>query len=309
MKNLYLICSIGVLIIIVLFGCTKGSISPQETFMRTTISYYHSDSSVYTKASINNISLLDRSSYSFDDQVNSFDLVSNRIDSGVLDINILKTKSGNNLTIRRNVRFTDNINRFILLQTCPNQAGELLLPYDTVTVPAPSDSVKVRFFFSNNDFITNPNAGFTNRRLTRMRLQIFTFTSNPNPNLPPLASTFSLVINNVDFNSCGYSPYITLARNKKYGFRVRDISSGVPTASSLVQNLSIDDVAQVFDANGNTEWDFKKGAISTAEFKDIKKKFLTFRVRRNRIQFENSAGNITSESSLNGQFIVGLNNK
>jgi hypothetical protein len=226
---------------------------------------------------------------------------------------LLVKSSGASLDFRDTVKFT-NLNDLFLFQTCPASAPLLIDKTKGETEePLPiGDSVKVRFFFSANDYIKNPNPGYTNKLVKRMRLQVYTFTEASNPNNPPPASSFTPVISAVDFNECGLSEYITLAKNKKYGFRVRDISAGIPSSASanLVQQLLPDNDIQIVNnpETGFSEWDFKRGKIFISSVNEDDK-YQTLRIKLSNIAYQDRDGNDANETTYNAQFVLGLNKK
>lgn len=297
-----------------LISCQKGNPIDQGKFMKVRLSAYHPDTAVYSSVSIANESLVNGQEYSTDLEVYDVFLAKNWTlfqDSAQLQVKLTKTTNGNSLSFNNKIRFR-NSNDLLLFQTCPGSDPILIdrTVGDESAVPLPTnDSIRVRFFFSTNDQISNPNTGYSGRMLSRMRLQVFTFTPNPNPNIPPSSSSFITVYSAVDFNSCGLSEYITLARNRMYGVRIRDISPGIPGSASanLVQQLLADnDIQLVTDpGTGLTNWDFKKGKLFLSNAPDHK--FQTLRIKRTAIGYTDRNGNDGTEISLNGLFILGLN--
>ncbi|MDX1955323.1 MAG: hypothetical protein SFU20_07285 [Chitinophagaceae bacterium] len=308
-NSLYLL-----LILLTALACQKGDAVDQGNFMKVKLTVYHPDTAVYSNVSIGEDNLANTQVYYTDNEVYDVFLSKNWTsfqDSAQFRVKLTKTTNGNSLLYDSRIKFR-NANDFLLFQTCPG-TDPLFIDKtvgDATEVPLPTnDSIKVRFFFSTNDMISNPNTGYVGRLLSRMRLQIFTFTPNANPNLPPASSSFVTVYSALDFNACGLSDYITLARNKKYGVRIRDISPGIPgsAAANLVQQLLADaDIQIVNDPNtGLSDWDFKKGKINLSA--DANHKFQTIRIKRSSISFTDRNGNDGTESSYNGQFILGLN--
>jgi len=299
---------------LIIVSCQKGKEVDQGSYMKLNLAVYHPDTSVYSQVTINGDRLTDAQGFGTDANLYNLFLQKNWTlfqDSARLQVRLTKTTAGDSLNIDDTIRFS-NANDLILFQTCPGTDPILIDRKigEASEIPIPTgDSVRVRFFFSTNDKIANPNAGYVGRLLSRMRLQLYTFTPNANPNLPPAASSFVLVNNAVDFNSCGLSEYVTLARNKNYGFRLRDISPGIPgsAAANLVQQLLPDnDIMVVTNPfTGNQEWDFKRGKIFISPATD--NKYQTIRIKFSTISFTDRNGNDTNETAINGQFILGLN--
>lgn len=297
------------LLLLVLAACQKGESIDQGKYMRLTLGIYHPDTSVFGQVKINGEMLTNSQQYHGDEPFNLF-LQYNTTqyrDSALLDVLMVKS-SGASLKFQDTVQFR-NVNNFFLFQTCPD-SDPILINRDSgeSQAPLPSpDSVKVRFFFSTSDKISNPNPGYTGRLLHRMRVQVYTFTPSANPNNPPASSSFIPVISAVDFNECGLSEYITLAKNKKYGFRLRDISTGIPSSASanLVQQLlPANDIQLIPDpATGFADWDFKRGKIFINKDGE---KLQTLRVKRSPVAYFDINGNDYTEISYNASFVIGM---
>lgn len=282
--------------------------------MRVMLGAYHPDTSVFAQVKINGDVLTNSQQYHGDEPFNIFlqHGTTQYRDSGLLDVLLVKS-SGASLTFSDTVKFK-NLNDLFLFQTCP-ASTPMLIDKNKGEMEAPlpaNDSVKVRFFYSSGDRFKNPNTGYTDRLIKRMRLQVFTFTEAANPNNPPPASSFISVVNALDFDECGLSDYITLAKNKKYGFRVRDISAGIPSSASanLVQQLLADNDIQIVNnpTTGLSEWDFKKGKIFISA-ENVDDKYQTLRVKRSAIDYQDRSGTDLRETSLNALFVLGLNKK
>ena len=273
------------LLTFILASCRKGERIDQESYMRVALGAYHPDTSVFAQVKINGEILTNSQQFHGDEPFNIFlqyGTVTHH-DSALLDVLLVKG-SGASMVYRDTVKFA-NLNDLFLFQTCPESTPFLIdRRKGEMEAPLPAnDSVKLRFFYSSGDKIKNPNAGYTDKIIRRMRLQVYTFTEAANPNNPPPASSFISVVNALDFDECGLSNYVTLAKNKKYGFRLRDISPGIPSSASanLVQQLLPDTDIQIVNnpSTGFSEWDFKRGKIFIAS-DDPEDKFQTLRIKR-----------------------------
>ncbi len=273
--------------------------------MQLNVSYYHPDTATYVKAFINNKLILHKENYSFDDQFNNIFLVDKKADSATLQLTIFKTKPENKFVFNQIITFKNNINKITLCQLCPNQEPLIIPSADTTRPPAKS-RVKTRFFFSTNDNISNPKSNQANKKVTSLLLQVFTFTPNADTSKAPDSLKF---VANVKVNACALSGYINLDRDKKYAFRIRDLSKGVPSSSNIMQDLNVKDVALIEDLNtGNQVWNFRKGIIFF-DGSDMEKKFQTFRLKIAPISYQDDNGDIIEENVLNAQYIFAQNDK
>jgi hypothetical protein len=295
-------------VLVLLFSCNKeGKPLELDTFMSVDVRVYHPDTSVYHIINLGGQEVKKGAQYISGSGTTYIGQIQTTYrDSAELDIKLIKTQENSKFEYKKKTGFSF-INNYLLFQTCTDATPILInIGEGEKTEPPPAgDSIKLRFFFSNNDKLINPNPS-QGKLIRRMRLQIFTFTNNSNINLPPPAASFIAVYNAVDFDMCDFSPYVTLAKNKHYGFRVRDISPGVSSAASanLVQQLLIGDVQLVNDDAGVSSWDFKRGKIFVD--REPTSRFQTIRIKTSDILYVDAAGNDVTERSINGLFTVGL---
>jgi hypothetical protein len=305
MKKIYCYPGLCFLFLCTIISCKKGTLVQQDNYAQVNISYYHPDTATYVKAFINNNTILHRENYSYDDQFNNLFFFDKKYDSARLQIIIFKNKPENKFIFDKTVALNANINTFRLCQICPNQTPIIIPSVDT-TKPPPVSRVKTRFFFSTNDNISNSKSPQLNKKVTTLLLQVFTFTPNADTTKPPDSLKF---VANVRVAACALSGYINLDRDKKYAFRVRDLSKGVPSSSNIMQDLNVKDVALIEDLNtGNQVWNFRKGIIFF-DGSDMEKKFQTFRLKIAPISYQDDNGDIIEENVLNAQYIFAQNDK
>jgi hypothetical protein len=305
MKKIYCYPGLCFLFLCTIISCKKGTLVQQDNYAQVNISYYHPDTATYVKAFINNNTILHRENYSYDDQFNNLFFFDKKYDSARLQIIIFKNKPENKFIFDKTVALNANINTFRLCQICPNQTPIIIPSVDT-TKPPPVSRVKTRFFFSTNDNISNSKSPQLNKKVTTLLLQVFTFTPNADTTKPPDSLKF---VANVRVAACALSGYINLDRDKKYAFRVRDLSKGISSTDNILQDLTKDDIVLTENIDTNIkEYGFGKGVIFFDPL-DINKKFQTFRLRFIPVSYQKINGEVVEETALNAQFIFAQNDK